>query len=221
MKKLIICLFTTLLSAQNPIVYSALGDIIYDNIENIQNLKNIVQYKKHENKIDKYASDVKNLKEIGFKIQAGDEKYKKLEYLQNLRELSKVNDFFLRSVKINFDKSISSEDTQLFCKIINSGLIDVKEHKIQIKSYYLSHSRDINTSGVIQDILDKELIKKQKKKSRIKRLTKKQLQEAKIRRIRENDKIKQENIKKSLEDIAIKKKIKIRQEQEQEQKLAN
>ena len=219
MKKLIICLFTTLLSAQNPIVYSALGDIIYDNIENIQNLKNIVQYKKHENKIDKYASDVKNLKEIGFKIQSGDEKYKKLEYLQNLRELSKVNDFFLRSVEKDFNKAIKCEDSKLFSKILNSGLIDVKEYKTQIKSYYLSHSRDINTSGVIQNILDKEFIKKQKKKSQVKRLTKKQLQEAKIKRIRENDKIKQENIKKSLEDIATQKKIKIREEQKQ--KLAH
>lgn len=212
----IIFLFTTLLMGQNPKVYSALGDVIYDNVEKIEDLKNVSQYKKYNNKISSYVLRVNGTKKIGFKIESGDKNYDSKEYLQTLRDLSKENDFFLRSVEKNFEKSIEQEDSELFIQMINSGLLNIEENKSEIKKYYLSNSRNINASGVMKTFIDKEITKKQKKKSRIKKLTKKQIQEARIKRIREKDRIKQENIKKSLEEKAMQKKMKIRQMQKKE-----
>ncbi|SFV51246.1 hypothetical protein MNB_SM-7-888 [hydrothermal vent metagenome] len=64
-------LLSTLLFAQNPIVYAALGDVIYNNVDNIEKLKNIDEYKIYDEKIDKYVADVKKAKEEGFAVENG------------------------------------------------------------------------------------------------------------------------------------------------------
>ena len=51
-KLLILSLLATFLMAQNPKVYSALGDVIYDNLENIERLKDIPAFSQFEKKID-------------------------------------------------------------------------------------------------------------------------------------------------------------------------
>ena len=217
MKQIILILiFSIILLAKTPDVYSALGDVIYNNVKNIENLKKISSFKKYENKINNYALRVKGLKKMGFSIESGDIKIDKLVYLQKLRELSKINDFFIISVTNSFKASIKKQDNKLFFEVINSGLLDIKRYKPQIKEYYLSHSNDVNITGVIQKYIEIDLPKKKKTKS--KALTKKEKQAAKIKRIREKDRLKQEAIKKSLEDETKRKKIKIREEQKRELK---
>lgn len=217
MKQIILILiFSIILLAKTPDVYSALGDVIYNNVKNIENLKKISSFKKYENKINNYALRVKGLKKMGFSIESGDIKIDKLVYLQKLRELSKTNDFFVIKTIESFKISIKDEDSKLFYIIINSGLLNIQRYKFQVKKYYLSHSNDVNITGVIQKYIEIDLPKKKKTKS--KALTKKEKQAAKIKRIREKDRLKQEAIKKSLEDETKRKKIKIREEQKRELK---
>jgi len=216
-KLVILSLLATLLIADNPKVYSALGDEIYENVENIQKLKKIFKFSKFEQKIDNYVEDVYKAKEMGFAIESGDTTKDKKVYLKTIRELSKTNDFFLRAANNCYKNAITNQDNKIFTKIINTGLIDTKKNKDEIMNYYFSNSKDVNASGIIQQFLDEdEKFRKKHEASKKPKLTKEQIQEAKIKRIREKDKKKQESIKKALEDKLIKKKSEIRKQQIEE-----
>ena len=218
MKKIIITLFcTTFLLADNPIVYSALGDVIYENADKINNLKTISQYSAEINQIDKYVNSVEITKKQGFSIERGEKKIDKMNYLNHLRELSTTNDYFVRSAKNNFKHSLSREDSVLFSKIINSGLVDTQKYKEKIINYYFAHVEDINASGLIQSYLDEDKELSVKKEAQRKFYqTKKMKEEAKIKRIRQNDKEKQEELEKKLDEEVKAKKLEIRRNQKSE-----
>lgn len=215
MKKIIILLLlSTLLLAQNPKVYSALGDAIYDNAEKIEKLKKIEKFSSFHEKIDSYVIAVAKAKNDGFAIERGSKDIDKKAYLEKLRELAKTNDFFLRSVNSSFEYSISSEDNLLFSQMVNSALIDTEKNKSTIINYYLEHSEEINATGVIQKYLDEDkALQKERENRRKLRVTAKELEKAKIKRIRKNDKEKQEALQKSLEAEVLRKKTAIRKNQ--------
>ena len=215
MKKIIIlAIFSISLFAQNPRVYSALGDVIYDNSSNIENLKKLEIYDKYSLKIDKYISDVQSTKKQGYLIETGKRPELKKEYLETLRKLSKMNDYFIRSANGNYNTSIKNKDNKLFIGIVNSGLIDTKKNKKSILNYYNANNNDINSSGAIQNMIDEDYVKKTKRKYYYK--TKKQLHKSKIERIRESDKYKAEQLEKKLQKELELKKEEIRKEQERE-----
>ncbi len=216
MKKLfILFLLATLLLAKNPNVYAALGDVIYDNAIKIEKLKSIAEYSSSSNIIDRYISSVNKLKEEGFKIEAGDKTLDNRKYLNKLRELSKTNDFFVRQVYKTYKMALKNEDSWLLSQMINSGLMDTEKYKEEIVEYYMTHSDVMDTKGIIQKYLDEdEKLRAQQKLSKIKvGLSREEMLNAKIRRLRENDKLKQEAIKKSLEEEVAHEKVKIREEQ--------
>ncbi|EQB39221.1 hypothetical protein M947_07010 [Sulfurimonas hongkongensis] len=212
-KRLILLLLATFLSA-NPKIYSALGDVIYNNVEIIESLKKISEFKEQEAQIDEYVKSVYAAKEMGFSIEEGTQEIDKKKYLKTIRELSKINDMFFRLAQNMYKESIEQENTLLWSKLINSGLIDTQKHKDEVLEFYFEHSKDIDEEGVIQKFLDQE--KKLKTKSTKKNddlLMKKEAQEEKIKRIREKDKLKQEAIQKALEEELKKKKTQIRSNQ--------
>jgi len=216
MKSIIIMyLFTLALYAQNPKVYAALGDVIYNNVDKIANLTTIKEYKKYTTAIEKYVKDVKEAKEDGFCIESKKKCINKKEYLNELRKLSQTNDYFIRSVKRNFVTSMKENNNLLFSKIINNGLLNTQKNKKIIINYYYDNKDNINASGVIQAFLDKDAeLKKLKDTQRKKYKTKKMLEEEKIKRIRKNDMLKQEKLEKKLQDEVERKKIEIREEQQ-------
>lgn len=218
MKKIIfITFFATILLAHNPKVYSALGDVIYDNVNKISKLEDIQQYEIYSDKIAQYRYDVENTKIYGLAIEAGDTNIDKKEYLNKLRTLSQSNDFFIRSVKRKFKTSLEEEDSLLFSKLINSGLLDTKANKDEIINYYFSHVEDINASGVIQTYLDNDAKLRAKKEAQRKLYkTKKMKEEERIARIRKIDKEKQAELEKKLEDEVVRKKLEIRENQKNE-----
>lgn len=202
-------------ATKKPNVYSALGNVIYGNIEKIKKLKDIENFKSFSEKINNYSNEVEKAKEIGFKIESGNKKVDDIAYLETLRNLSKEHDYFVRSVKSAYQSSIEKEDSVLFSKMVNSGLINTDKHKDEIISYYLSHSEDINASGVIQNFLEDKKTNS-KRKSYSYEQTKKLREEAKIRRIREEDKKKQAELEESLTKEVKQKKIEIRENQKKE-----
>ncbi|MEN4045958.1 MULTISPECIES: hypothetical protein [Sulfurimonas] len=215
-KILLLLILVTLLAAQNPKAFSALGDIVYNNVDKIQKLANIDEYAPYEKKIQEYATAVKKLKKEGFSLDEGAVK-DKMRYLNRLRELSRTNDFFVRSVKRNLDLAIENENSKLFTKLANSGLIDEKRSKSKILDYYFAHSDDVNTTGIIQKYLDEDKklqAKKERKKSLLQRKKERELE--KIQRIRKKDKLEQQKLEEQLNKEVQKKKLQIREEQKKE-----
>lgn len=215
MKKLLILSFlTTLLFAKNPNVYAVLGDVIYNNAENIEKLESIDQFSIYKQKIQNYIADVKATKEKGFKIEAGDTSVNKKEYLESLRNLSKDNDFFVRTVNKFYTSSMRYENSKLFLQTVNSGLVDVEQNKQDIIDYYYVHKEDINASGVIQTMLDEDAALKAKKDNELKnRQSKKEREQERIKQIREKDKQEQEALENKLQKELEKKKEQLRKEQ--------
>lgn len=209
--------FVTLLMAENPKIYSVLGDGIYDNIGNIIKLKDIPQYVDEKDKIDVYVSEVYATKKIGKSIEKGDESIDKLAYLNKLRILSKENDNYIRSAHSNFRASMSNGDSALFSSLVNSGLIDTPRYKDEIINYYMGHVEEIDPEGVIQNFIneDKYLKKEEAANQKIYK-SKQQRQKEKIQRIREQDEIQQKALEESLQKEVDKKKSEIRENQMKE-----
>ncbi len=218
MKKLII---TTLLTlqlfaqssdfSQNPFIYSALGNKIYNNVNKIEKLQFMLEYEADKNKIKKYVKDVQKTKDIGFKIQDKEKNIDKATYLKALRELSLTNDYYINKINDNLISSIKSENNILFLKSVNSGLIDIDKNKKAIIKYYYAHKDSIDATGILQNIIDEH-----NKKPVRKGLTNAELEKIEINRIRKKDKAAQEAIERLLEEEVIKKKINIRKEQKKE-----
>ena len=217
---ILISLFTVALFSQNvlpldenmnPKAYSLLGDEIYDNAKNIEKLKQLKEYSQDQDKIDKYISKVNTTKEFGFGVDSGARSNVKFDYLKELREHKKVNDYFLRTTDKNFKSALKTQNNILFITMVNSSLVNTRAYKKQIMTYYKAHSEDINPEGVIQAFIDED-----KKRWKPRGKTKKQLHEEKVKRLRENAKRDQEALEKRLADEVKEKKIKIRQAQERE-----
>ena len=207
----------TSLFAQNPKIYAALGDVIYNNAENIQKLRELDAYELYTKDIDSYISRVNKAKENGLALEINKASISKKEYLKELRELSKTNDYFQRSAKSHYKSSIKEEDNNLFSAMINSGFIDLERNKQEIIDYYFDHAEDINASGVIQGFLDEDAKLKAKREALAKRYkTKRMREEEKIKRIRENDKEEQERLERELQEQVSRKKVEIREHQRKE-----
>jgi len=217
LKLLLLSLFTTLLLAMNPKPYAALGDVIYDNVDKIEALSYLDAYALYATEIEKYVKKVKDTKVEGFKLEMGGSSISKKEYLNRLRELSKTNDYFLRSIRGSYKSSMKNNDYALFTQVINSGLIDTKQHKDEIIDYYFLHQEDINATGVIEKFLDEDATLRARKEAQ-RRLykTKKQREAEKIRRIREKDRIAREKLERKLQADLVKKKQEIREKQKEE-----
>lgn len=220
---LLTTLFSFLLIAQenpntDPKVYESLGNEIYTNVPHIEKLKTLKQYAGYKDKIDTYIVDVQKSKTFGYEVESGARANIKLDYLEKLREYKKVNDYFVRSAHSTLKFAIDTKDNSLFIGIVNSGLIDRKAYKKQIIGYYKAHKEDIDPKGIIQTLLDEEVIykKKKKKEKSWKEKTKKQLQEEKIARLRKNDELDNQALEKKLSEEVKVKKENIRQTQERE-----
>ncbi len=225
MKKIILIVFisVTLFSQnlendfiKNPSVYSSLGDKIYNSLSKVNNLKNIENYTQHSLKIYEYTVDVQETRKLGFGVESGKMLDRKHEYLEKLRELYKINEHFHNMAYESFKASISNNDSKLFQNIVNSGMIDVNANKDDIISYYKAHSDDINSSGVIQDIIDIDIENKKELERKSLTKSKKQVNQDKIIRFREAQKRKEEAIEKKLELELQEKKEQIRLEQEKQ-----
>jgi hypothetical protein len=201
----------TLLMGANPTIYSVLGDGVYNNVGNIIKLKEIAAYVDERDKIEGYVQEVYATKKMGHAIEQGDQSFDKLAYLNKLRELSKENDNYVRSAHSNFRASMSSEDSEMFSSLINSGLIDTPRYKDEIINYYIGHVEEVNPEGVIQNFIneDKYLRKEAAANQKLYK-SKQQRQKEKIQRIREQDAIEQKALEESLQKEVDKKKSEIR-----------
>jgi len=215
-------LLTTFVFAQDtlqvfPKPYAALGDVIYENVINIEKLENIKGFELFKDDIQKYVREVKSAKKDGYALEQKKVAVNKREYLNKLRKLSKTNDFYLRTIKNGYLTSMKTNNYEQFSQIINSELIDVNSSKKVIIDYYYKHEEDINASGVIENFLNEDAkLKALKDAQRKKYKSRKTLQEEKIKRIRENDKKAEIDLENKLQNDLEKKKLEIRENQKKE-----
>ena len=213
----IISLFSFILFANNPTPFSALGDVIYNNAPKINALKKIDAFRKYDKKIDRYLQGIKETKKKGYRLEKQQDSSLRKEYLHKLRELAEVNDSFVHLVKVTYTKAKDNEDSLLFSKIINSGLIDVKEYKKEIINYYFKHQNEMSTKGVIQSFLDEDAKLRAKREAQRKRYkSKKEREMEHIRLLRQHDKEEREHLEKKLQNELNKKKMEIREYQKEE-----
>ena len=201
-------------STENPKVYTSLGNEIYANMSAIENLKQIEKYQFFIEKIDIYVKKVKKTKAFGYEVASGNRSNFKLDYLKQLREHKKLNDYFVRSAHDTLKLAIDTKDNALFIDIVNSGLVNTRANQKQIMNYYTIHSSEIDPKGIIQTFLDEEYALKNTKQYKPK--TKAELQKEKVARLRRNDKLDAEALEKRLSEELRLKKEKIIQEQERE-----
>ncbi len=218
MKKILLFfIFSTTLFAINPKVYSALGDMIYNNTIIIQSLKNSKYYNQYEEEINEYVLDVNETRKLGFEVQSGKKSDEHLVYLQRLRKLSEYDNYFKRIIKADFKTAIQLEDSKLFILVVNSGLLNTSKNKEKIMNYYKAHKKFIKTKGIIQKYLDEIKAKTHVVKIYVK--SKKEIEkekEQRMEKIREKDKIKQEDFKNKVDKDYQEKHKAIIEEQEKE-----
>jgi len=221
-KIIFLTLFTIFIFAQDtlkifPKPYAALGDVVYENVINIEKLENIKGFELYKDDIKKYVAEVEAVKQDGYALERKEVGLNKREYLNRLRKLSKTNDFYLRTIKNGYISSMKTNNYEQFSQIINSELIDVNSSKREIIDYYYEHEEDINASGVIENFLNEDAkLKALKDAQRKKYKSKKTLQEEKIQRVRKNDKEAKIKLENRLENDLIQKKLKIRENQKKE-----
>jgi len=219
MNKIFALLFVVIsfLYAQNPKIYAALGDIIYNNVDKIDKLQIVPEFSAYQNDIQNYVKKVQETKKMGFAIENGDKTIDRKEYLNRLRKLSQKNDFFTRAVDVSFKTSLENQNSALFDNMINSGLLQTQKYKKDIIDYYFKHSDELNTTGLIQKYLDEDARLRAKQKAQKKHYkTKRERELERIRRIRLKDKLEQEKLERELEEKLRKKKLEIREYQKKE-----
>ncbi|WP_457745913.1 hypothetical protein [Sulfurimonas sp.] len=204
-----------------PYAYAALGNIIYKNAPNIAKLQNIDEYVLFQGKIQKYLKNVEEAKKYGFTLDEHSSNTERKKYLDKLRALAVINDFYVRSVDDKFNIALEQENSKLFSELVNSGLLKIKRYKEEILQYYYEHKDDINPQGTIEKLLAEE--KKVETKAKIKKVikhikyqSKRERELEKIRYIRKKDKKEQEKLEKQLQDELEKKKREIREYQKEE-----
>ncbi len=156
LKLFILLLLTTLIYAKTPNIYSNLGDVIYENSDNIYKLKSLSKYQTYSKKINYYMQEVEKLKVEGFKIDNSKSSIAQIKYLEKLRELSKINDSFYKLIRENLKISIKEKDNNLFTQTINSGLINKKKFKNKILKYYFAHQKYLKKSILIKNYLEED-----------------------------------------------------------------
>ncbi|MBU0631932.1 hypothetical protein KKA17_04745 [bacterium] len=219
MLKLFLLTFLYIFSfAQNPTIYSLLGDVIYNNSDEIEKLSEIAVFSEDKEKISDYVMQCEALKEKGFSIESGETKYDKSEYLNSLRKLSKQNDQFVRLANSKFRNSIQSDDIQTFKALVDMNIINKSIIKSKVNNFILNHEFELQDS-IYYTLYKADLEKERLEQAHLKKIreaNKKKEKLSKIERIREKDKNRQESLKKELEKMVEDKKKQIYKEQKEE-----
>jgi hydroxymethylpyrimidine pyrophosphatase-like HAD family hydrolase len=162
------------------------------------------------------VKEVQRVKQLGLAAEISNSSAEMKTYLEELRRLSKQNDFFVRSVQTNYDKALKYQQSELFLGVVNSGLMDISAKKQEILDYYYEHELTLTPSGRLEELVNEDKILKQRRdSSHARNKTKKMIEDKKIKRIRENDLQAQKELEAKLQEEVNKKKLKIRETQKE------
>ena len=212
----ILLFYVPCIMAENPVIYTALGDVIYNNAQGIEKLQDIEQFSVYKSRIQEYIQKVNTTKEIGLQIESNEQSNAQKEYLHTLRTLSKENDYFVNAVNSFYKSAIRYSNSKLLMQMLDTGLVDTQKNKQEIIEYYTAHQEDINASkiGVLQEYLTEQTAIKEKKALELEaKPSKVDRNSERIKYLREKDKREQEALENKLQNELDAKKKQLRERQ--------
>lgn len=216
MKKYLLLLSMALsLFAQNPKSFAALGDVIYDDIEKFEKLKQIASMQEYVPAIDAYVAEASKAKKMGFAIDAEDSNVDPKNYLNALRQLSAEHDAIVVGSRTRFKEAINDEDGLTLNAMVASGVIKTDDYKEQLIRYYEEFGEDQNLSTI--EPMYKQYAATLKKDDNTTALSAAQREarenEANIKRMREQNKAKAEALAASVKEEQEREKQRVLSEQ--------
>ena len=155
MKKYLLLLTLSLsLYAQNPKSFAALGDVLYNDVDKFENLKEMASMQEFRSSIDTYIALAAETKEMGFAIDIENAKDDKdlavdgKEYLIALRKLSTEHDTIIDNSRTRFEEAMGDEDSETINGMINHGVIEIDDYKDELIRYYEEFGEDQNLSSL-------------------------------------------------------------------------
>lgn len=149
MKKYLLLLALTLsLFAQTPKSFAALGDIIYNDVEKFEKLKEMASMQAFNATIDSYIASANATKKAGFAIDKEGASADGEAYLKALRKLSTEHDAIVVYSRKRFKEAIADEDSETINGMIMIGVIDPEDYKTELIHYYEEFNEDQNLSSI-------------------------------------------------------------------------
>ena len=139
-----------LVYAKTPTVFKDFGDPLYANALKLEKLKELPIISKE--KLDSYLKNVEEVKKFGNTLLKSDEKAKE-KYFEDLRKLAKQNDIYVDQAREFFKQAFDKDDVEMFSKILESGLIDIKRNEKKIFEFYKKNKKDFfNKENFVDEI---------------------------------------------------------------------
>ncbi len=224
MKKYFVLLTLSLsLFAQNPKSFAALGDVIYNDVDKFENLKEMASMQEFRTAIDAYIALATETKKMGFTIDAKNAEDTKeapvdgTEYLKALRQLSTEHDAIIVNSRNRFKEAITDEDSETINGMVNISVIDLDDYKDELIHYYEEFGEDQNLSSL--DVMYAKHIDSQKDDNSTALSAAQQEareNEARIKRMRATEKAKNDALEKSVKEEKEREKKKVLNEQKKE-----
>lgn len=219
MKKYLLLLTLSFsLFGQTPKSFAALGDVLYNDVDKFQQLKEMAAMQEFRPAIDAYIAAAEKTEKMGFAIDAKTPSIDPKEYLKALRTLSADHDAIIVQSRTRFKEAIADEDGETINKMVVYGVIDPEDYQDDLVRYYEEFYEDQNLSTL--EPMYKSYIAGLKKDGNESKLTiaEREAKEnaEKIKRMREKEKAKKEALNKSVNEEQLREKKKVLSEQKKE-----
>jgi len=147
MKKLLLTLLISVpMYAQNPVIFAALGDVIYNDADKFGQLADLTIMHDYKPVIDDYLESVEKSKKMGFAVDSNDTAIDAKGYLKELRLLSTKHDAIVLNAQKRFEEAMQDEDSETITNMIKIGIVNPQEYKNQLIQYYEDYAEDQNLS---------------------------------------------------------------------------
>jgi len=218
MKQFLLLLTITLtLFAQNPKSFSALGDVIYNDVVPFQKLKQLASMQEFAEAIDIYSAEAKGAKEMGLLVDSKDKSINAKSYLATLRKLSVQHDTILENSTKRFKEAMVDEDGLTINAMVDYGVIDTEDYEKELINYYEEFNEDQNLSSLSTMYLEYLSTLVKDKGTTLSEAQREQLaNEANVKRMRAKTEAKDAAFEKSVKDEQTREKKKVLNAQKKE-----
>ncbi len=176
----------------NPKSYALLGNVIYNNTQDLEKLSQLSSFQDKKLKINDYILRCNKCKSEGFLIDNGDKKYNSNEYYNKLRTLSIENDLYIKLANDKFFEAIESENTKLFIDLVDLSIVDKENISDKLKDFIALHVRELKETLYYKDHYSD---------SSAAQISQNNDEFAEIQNLREEDKNSSDSLKAKLESI--------------------
>lgn len=205
--------------AENPKIYSGLGDMIYDNMESMSRLSDIKAMAKYNESIDAYLEKCQEVRKNGFDLEKNKPTPVETKaYLNSLRSLEKEHAYYLRMTNAALLQAIHNNDYETYSELIKSGLIDIEKNSDNIIGFYLQNRNENNSLVEVEDFMkyQEELKKRENQEAARRQSLYRRYRQQRINQIHKRQAQKKAAITKSIEDERERTKLDVYKKQEEE-----